>query len=315
MNIRNVDLNLLIYLSALLEERNVSRAAERLAITQPAMSNALKRLRELFADPLLVRTSEGMTPTDKARALEPELAAVLASVEAMVQTEEDFDPAATEVTFRIQCSDYIEFTLLLPFIAQVQQQAPGIDFDILSPGDASLQAIEKGIVDLAINRFSRLPQAFHQATVWRDNFCCLVHKDHPYAAQQTLEQYLSAEHMWVNKTGLGAAQGVSRKADVHKLGWVDEALAALDESRNIRVFSRHYMVASHLERLPHLIATLPRRMAMVQAQNPDLRIVKVPFQVVPIEVKMAWSPLLQHSAPHKWLRRSLLETAKTVSDR
>ena len=315
MNIRSVDLNLLVYLNALLEERNVSRAADKLAITQPAMSNALKRLRDLFDDPLLVRTSGGMAPTEKARGLEPELAAMLAMVESMVQPEEAFDPATSDMTFRIMASDYMEATLILPFMEAVQQQAPGIDFDLLAPGDAGLQDIEKGSVDLAVNRFSRLPQSFHQATVWRDNFCCLLHRDHPYVERLDLEAYLQSGHIWVNKSGWGAEGKMSSKAGTHKLGWVDEALAQLDEVRNIRVFTRHYLVASQLARLPHLIATLPRRIAMVHVDHPDLCIARVPFQIVPIEIKMVWSPLLQHSAPHKWLRRSLLEMARTIPDR
>src|SRR5262245_16213581 len=111
MNIERIDLNLLVYLDVLLRERNVTRAASYLNITQPAMSNGLRRLRELFDDPLLVRTSEGMTPTERALELQPVVRGVLASVEREVQPRKPFDPAESTRLFRIMASDYAESTL------------------------------------------------------------------------------------------------------------------------------------------------------------------------------------------------------------
>lgn len=315
MNIKNIDLNLLVYLNALLDERSVSRAADKLSITQPAMSNALKRLRELFDDPLLVRTSHGMTPTLKANDLQPQLRKLLAIAETVVHEAEAFDPHTSDDVFRIMASDYLEATLIAPFIEQVSTTSKKLKFDILAPGDVSLQDIEQGKVDLAINRFSQLPQSFHQSTIWRENFCCLMHKDHPFAENKDIETYMNSDHIWCQQAGWGAGSRMDSKASAHKLGWVDEALWQLDLVRNIRVFTRHYMVAAQLSRQPHLIATIPRRMALLHVNQAELIIAAVPFQIVPIEIKMAWSPLLQHSGPHQWLRRSLLDMAKTVPDR
>lgn len=315
MNIRKVDLNLLVYLNVLLEERNVSRAASKLALTQPTMSNALKRLRELFDDPLLVRTAEGMTPTEKAQKLKPEIVALLTMAEKITQPDKHFSPEHSEMTFRIMCNDYMEATLIAPFIQQILNRAPGINFDLFSPGDVSLADMEKGIIDLAINRFTSMPKSFHQTSVWRDNFCCLVHKDHPYGEQQDLPGYLNSEHVWVNRPGWGADGPVSNKSGAHKLGWVDEALWQLEQKRHIRVYTRHFMLASILMAQPQLIATLPRRQAMLFNHDPQLKIVRVPFQIVPIEIKMIWSPLLHHSQAHQWLRRSLVEFSASVADR
>ncbi|MCF2902402.1 LysR family transcriptional regulator [Pseudoalteromonas sp. SSMSWG5] len=315
MNIRHVDLNLLVYLNVLIDEQSVSKAANKLALTQPAMSNALKRLRDLFDDPLLVRAAGTMTPTAKALSLKPEIESLLKMAEEITQPSEIFDPSTANITFRIMANDYLESTLIAPFITQQLAKNPGLNFDILSPSDVNLQDMEKGTIDLAINRFNGLPRSFHQASVWRDNYCCLTHPDNPYLQQQNLEGYLAQEHIWVNRAGWGVEAAVTNKSGSQKLGWVDEALWQLEQTRNIRVFTRHYMVASLLCQSPKLIATLPRRQAMLLAKHTDLVISPVPFQIVPIEVKMLWSPLLHHANPHQWLRRELLAFAGTVADR
>ena len=125
MNIGRIDLNLLVYLDVLLRERNVTRAASYLGITQPAMSNGLRRLRELFDDPLLVRTSEGMTPTERALELQPVVRSVLAAVERAVQPKKPFDAARSTRVFRIMASDYAESTLIPAVLERLQREAPG----------------------------------------------------------------------------------------------------------------------------------------------------------------------------------------------
>lgn len=309
MNLSRVDLNLLVFLDVLLRERNVTKAAEQLGITQPAMSNGLKRLRDLLDDPLLIRTSEGMTPTERAEALQPLVRNILNEVEKAVQPSAPFDPATSDRTFRVMASDYIEATLLPKVIAALHEHAPGICLDILTPSDVSFQDIEKGKVDMALNRFNQLPQSFHQTTLWRDNFACLLSAQHPKVDNFDLEAYLASNHIWVNKTNMGVGTGMDRD-NTSRLGWIDEALAELDVKRNIRVFTRNYMVASILATQPDLIATLPRRMAKVYADDPKLAIRTPPFPLVPIEIKMIWSPLLQHNPGHQWLRRLIVDIAR-----
>ena len=137
MNLKNIDLNLLVYLDVLLRERNVTRAAESLGISQPAMSNGLRRLRELFSDPLLVRTSGGMSPTERANNLQPEVRAVVASIEKVVQPDRQFDAASANRIFRISVSDYSESTLLPHMLRRMRLEAPDITLDILTPSDVN----------------------------------------------------------------------------------------------------------------------------------------------------------------------------------
>ena len=311
MNVSRIDLNLLVYLDVLLREKNVTRAAEQLGITQPAMSNGLRRLRDLFDDPLLIRTSEGMAPTERAAELQPLVREVLSKVEMVVQPAA-FEAGESDRVFRIMTSDYGEATLLPRLLQEIRQQAPHITLDILTPSDVTFLDVEKGKIDMAINRFDQLPRSFHQCTLWRDNFACLMSVDNPALADFNLDSYLQAAHIWVSKTGMGIGTGMSPR-DVQKLGWVDEALGDIGRHRRIRIFTRHYQVAALLAQQPDLIATLPMQAALLHTDDPRLAIRKPPFPIVPIELKMAWSPLLQHNPGHIWLRRLIVAVAQRIA--
>lgn len=305
---RHIDLNLLFYLDALLRERNVTRAAEQLNITQPAMSNGLKRLRQLLNDPILVRTSEGMVPTDRALGMQSQVREILYSVEEVIQPTRTFTAASSDRVFRLMVSDYAASTLLSPLLKRLNNEAPEVTIDLMTPSDVAFHDVENGKVDIAINRFDDLPQSFHQKKLWRDQFSCLLHKDHPLRQHNTLEQYLAAQHCWVSKTGFGVGIGMTPDA-VQKLGWVDEALARQEQTRRIRVFTRNYHVAMHLAR-EGLVATLPTRAAKLYENHPELVLLEPPFDIPEIELQMIWSPLLQHDEGHRWFRQLIAEVAE-----
>ena len=307
-----VDLNLLIYLDALLRERSVTRAADHLGISQPALSNGLKRLRALFDDPLLVRTSDGMTPTERAIGLAPMVRELLLTVDKVVEPQAQFQPALSSRVFRIVASDYAESTLMPPLLARLRDEAPGVALDIMTPSDVSFPEVEQAHVDLVINRFDELPQSFHQKDIWQDDFSCLLNADHPVLKRFTLETYLDAHHVWVSKTGMGAGVGVNPD-DVQRLGWVDEALAKIGKQRQITLFTRHYQAAMLLAERSDLIATLPSRAARSLAHNPNVVIRRPPFEIPPITLKMAWSPLLHAYPAHRWIRRLIADVAAGAS--
>ena len=248
-----VDLNLLVYLDALLRERNVTQAAHSLGLSQPAMSNGLKRLREVFNDPLLIRTSDGMTPTAKAEELEPQLREILTNVDRALQPTEEFVPETENRVVRLMASDYAESTLLPYVLKELREQAPGI----------------------------------------------------------TLDNYLAADHIWVSKTGMGVGVGVNPD-DVQRLGWVDSTLGELGKKRRIRVFTRHYQAAMTLAEQNDLIVTLPTRATQLKRDNPRVVVRDVPFDIPPLELKMAWSPLLQHNPGHRWIRQLITKIARSI---
>lgn len=301
----------MVYLDVLLRERNVTKAANHLGLSQPAMSNGLRRLRDLFEDPLLVRTSEGMTPTERAKELQPVIRDVLSAVDKAVQPQSAFDAKTAERVFRIMASDYAESTLFPHLLHRLREEAPGITLDIMTPSDVSFLDVEQGKVDMVINRFDSMPQSFHQKDVWKDSFACLLSVDNPILDNLTLDAYLQAQHVWVSKTGMGVGVGMN-PGDVQRLGWVDEALSKLGKSRRITVFTRHYQAAMLLAEQKDLIVTIPSKAAMLQKDNPRVVIKDPPFKIPDFELKMAWSPLLQHNPAHRWMRRLVTEVAGSV---
>lgn len=311
MNVNRIDLNLLVYLDVLLRERNVTKAANQLGISQPAMSNGLRRLRQLFDDPLLVRTSEGMTPTDRATELAPLVRDVLVDIEKAVQPKAAFEPGKGEKVFRIMASDYTESTLIPPLLRELRETAPGVSLDILTPSDVSFLDVEQGRVDMVINRFDSMPQSFHQNTVWEDNYSCLLSVDNPILDNFNLETYLEGQHVWVSKTGMGVGVGINPK-DEQRLGWVDEALHKQGRKRQISVFTRHYQAAMLLAEQKDLIVTIPTKAAELQKDNPRVVVRPTPFDIPSFELKMAWSPLLQHNPAHQWMRRLITRVAKAI---
>ena len=311
MNLNRIDLNLLVYLDALLRERNVTQAANQLNLSQPAMSNGLRRLRELFDDPLLVRTSEGMTPTERALELEPIVRDVLSNIDRAVQPRSEFDPASAHRVFRIMASDYAESTLLPEVLGKLRNLAPGLTLDIMTPSDVSFLDVEQGQVDLELPRFDSMPQSFHQIHLWNDSFSCVLSPENPVLEDFTLENYLKANHIWVSKTGMGIGVGVD-PGDVQRLGWVDVALNKLGKKRQIRVFTRHYQAAMILAEQNDLIVTLPTRAAQLKRNNPRVVLREPPLEIPPLELKMAWSPLLQHNPANKWLRKLIADTAREM---
>jgi DNA-binding transcriptional LysR family regulator len=308
MNIDRVDLNLMVYLDVLLREGSVTKSAQQLGITQPAMSNGLKRLRDLFNDPLLVRTSEGMTPTERALELQPLIRKALNELEVALQTQGEFDASSSHRVFRIMVSDYAESTLVPELVKRLREEAPCVILDVLTPSDVTFKDVEAGKVDMAINRFDEMPQSFHQMTLWEDDFVCLVNPDHPNAGKFDLEAYLESMHIWVSKTGMGAGVGIDPEKII-RLGWVDNALSKLGHKRKISVFTRHYQMPALLALNNDLVATLPRKVAEMQAETSRLLVKEPPFSVPAFELKMAWSPLVQHHQAHKWLRRLIVDVA------
>ncbi len=312
MNIARVDLNLLVYLDVLLRECNVTRAAEELGISQPAMSNSLRRLRDLFDDPLLVRTSDGMTPTDRALELQPLVRNVLAAAELAVLPKTVFKPGASDRIFRIMASDYTEATLLPKLLQRLRREAPGIRLDIMTPSDVSFHDVERGKVDLVINRFDSLPQSFHQVHLWDDSFSCVMRADNPAIRGWNLQRYLAGNHVWVSKTGMGVGVGMSPD-DVQRLGWVDEALQKIGAKRMITLFTRHYQAALLLAEHDDLIVTIPSLAARSMHANPAVVILDPPFEIPRMRLKMVWSPLLQHDPGHRWLRQLIKSVSEEIT--
>jgi len=187
-------------------------------------------------------------------------------------------------------------------LRQLRKQAPNIRLDIMTPSDVSFHDVERGKVDMVINRFDSLPQSFHQVHLWDDSFSCIMSANNPVKDRWSLESYLSSKHIWVSKTGMGVGVGMTPD-DVQRLGWVDEALSKQGVKRDISLFTRHYQVALLLAEQDDLIVTIPSMSAKSIANSDKVVILDPPFEIERMRLKMVWSPLLQHDPGHRWLRQ------------
>ena len=298
MDIRNVDLNLLVALDALLAERSVSRAAVRLHLSQPAASALLARLRELFGDPLLMRSAGGMLPTPRALELLGPLKQVLHEINAILQPRSVFDPANAVQTFTLSASDYVEYTLLPALVDYLERKAPGVR---LAVRPLDLQTVQKqmevGEVDLCITGLQNAPAGLHTRPLYAERIVSVVRRRHPgIGTSLTLDTFCALEHILV------AVHGSSFSARI------DEALAALGRRRHARLAVPHFLLVPEIVARSDMISALPQRLARGYADK--LRILEPPLKVEGFTVGEIWHERNQREPAQQWLRDVLLELAR-----
>ena len=299
-HLRQADLNLLVVFTALAEERNVTRAASRLLLSQPAVSRALQRLREMFHDDLLIRTSSGYEPTPKGERLLRELATTLPRLDRLLSGE-DFDPQQEETTFRVAVTDHASHVLCPLICRMVLPQASKVSIEFVSFGDQTFDAIEKGRLDLMLNADDGyLPPRFASEMIFDDSFSCVAAKESKYPRALTLKQYLAAEHV-----------GVGIWGQLQTLP--DKRLAGIGEKRRCSIWVPYFTAAVRCVPNTPFIATVPSRLAGFESNNPALRILKPPEVLGRFNYLMAWHPRMNTDAAHLWLRRAIRETAKVLS--
>jgi DNA-binding transcriptional LysR family regulator len=301
--LRAIDLNLVLALDALLAERHVTRAAERLGITQSAASHALARLRDLLDDPLLVRGPRGtMLPTPRATELAPAVHRVLDDLAVVLRGQAVFDPATAKHTFRIGGGDYIELVLLPRLVARLAQRAPGIDVWVHSFGEWGDEELAAGKVDLVIAppRRATRPAGSYEKVLFEETFTCVMREGHPLAgARMTLPRYASANHVMVAPRGTPGSI-------------VDDALARAGRSRRIAVAVPHFLVVPFIVATTDLIATLPTRVAAMLAGQVGLVCTPPPIDIAPFQMAMAWHERMQTDVRHRWLREQVVAAAAEI---
>lgn len=289
-DIRGLDLNLLKTLDALLDEGSVTRAASRLAITQPAVSGMLTRLRESFDDPLFVRAQRGLVPTPRALALALPVKRVLGEIEGMLLPD-DFEPSSAELTLSIAATDYAQRTILLPLLESLRQQAPGIRVAVKPiDNERVTRQLESGELDLAILTPQSTHQGLHARHLFNEHYVCAVHEDHPAARGVNLEQFCALEHAIVSMGG-EAFHGVT-----------DDALAALGFRRRVSVSVPSFLMLLEILRNSDLVAVLPMRLLR---PGDGLCALKPPLHIPGFEKIVAWHERTHHHPAHRWIRELL----------
>jgi DNA-binding transcriptional LysR family regulator len=295
MDIRSVDLNLLVALDALLAERNVTRAAARLNLSQSAMSAALARLRALFGDPLLLRTSGGMLATSKGQELVAPVRLVLTEIGRIVQRPERFDPAATERVFTIVASDYVEYAVLPRLVDFLEARAPRARLAV-RPMDFGLigRYLESGEVDLGILGAAFAPPTVRSRPLFVERFVCVARKGHPGLAERlTLDEYCALDHVVV------APSGAAFSAPA------DDAIAALGRRRNVRLSVPHFLLVPEILRRSDMIAVLPERLARGYGER--FRVLELPFELAPFSIVAIWHERTHRDPALAWLRQSIAD--------
>lgn len=302
MNIRDIDLNLLVLLDALLRERSVTRAAQAMGISQPAMSNALRRLRTLLDDPVLVRTARGMQPTVRAEKLQRPLHMALTQMEAAIAPERGFVPDTAKRLFTFLITDYAASVLLPKVVAMLEREAPNIALNILNAGSDAVDQIESGEADFLVGRLGKLPANFRQQKLWDDRLACLIRKDHPILAETggelTLDAFLAQKHILITQTGVGLSR-------------IDETLADQGLARDISVLTRHYQLPRELVAHSDMIVALPARIARYQARHLGLAVLDPPIAVPSFQIDIAWGALDHQDVAHRWLRERVIAMARS----
>jgi len=299
MNLQNIDLKLLVFLDALLDEKGVSRAAAKVCISQPAMSNALNKIRGLLDDPILVRSSQGMVPTHKALSIHQPLKKALAQLGETFAQLEGFDAKSAQRTFTISLTDYASSVLLPHLITLVKREAPQCRFRILD-GNMDVEQLESAGVDIAINSFGALPGSYYEKKLWCDSYSVIASDQHSDINEPlTLEHYLKCEHILLLKSGVGA-------------GPVDLALSEIQKGRVTAVETKHFHLTPRLVETSEMIATIPSKLACYFSHHYGLSVYTPPIELKDFQYSMVWSALAQHDPACVWLRSKVVQAVELI---
>jgi DNA-binding transcriptional LysR family regulator len=308
MSFLTLDLNLLRVFDAVMTEQNLTRAAGHLAMTQPAVSNAIKRLRESLGDELLIRTAYGVKPTSRAEALWPAVRSALASLEAAV-TPETFDVSKAHATFRLAMADATAALWLPSLVRSIESEAPGVNIRMVPLTTREPRPLLlRGDIDLAVGFFpgvaaqlaSDVSSPIRHERLYSGQYVCVMRKNHPLAkVELTLDNYCAANHLLVSFSG--RAHGLT-----------DEALAQLGRERRILLTVNQFFTGGRVVANSDLITVLPKHLLTSTGMTDALVWRDLPFTLPPVNLDMLWHERDARSPAHSWLRKHL-ESMNTTS--
>lgn len=301
MNIYKIDLNLLLVFDALMQERNVTRAGERIGLSQPAMSHALTRLRKLCNDPLFVRIRTGMEPTPFAQQLSGSVHQGLRTLQEGLDGTVAFDPATSDRTFQIVMSDMGEVVYLPPLMTTLKKAAPNVDVRVLQlPRERYQEVFESGAADLAIGVSSALQTGFYQQRLFSDGYVCIMRSDHPrIGTTLSLAQFESESHVMIEPTG-SRYSGVVSSNTAPTL--IERKLAEYGLKRRIALRVPHFTVVPTILQTTDFIATVPQQV-VTRADTPrNLKMLPLPFDVPNFVIRQFWHQRNHHDDANRWLR-------------
>ncbi|WP_058970992.1 LysR family transcriptional regulator [Type-D symbiont of Plautia stali] len=293
MNINSLDLNLLQTLDVLLEELNVTRAAQRLNLSQPSVSTQLARLRTVLDDPLLLPGPRGMLPTARAEALRDPLRLALEALTRAVAPPDVFNPAHADQTWRIAATDYMSSALVLPALNLIRDAAPRSRMAVftLNPPQVA-QQLEKGELDLVFHTGDNAPPTLHQRKLFSERYVLAGQRDHPQLQQPpTLDQFCQLEFVLISPDGGGFSAAT------------DSALAKLGRKRRVALSVPHFLFMLEVLASSDLVAVVPERLVR---NTPYLRVCTPPLEIPGFDILMLWHQRLHRDPAQQWLRQQIV---------
>ena len=289
-NLRRIDLNLLVTLEALLTERNVTRAAQRLHLSQPSVSVQLGKLRQIFSDPLLVPSSRGMLPTTRAAELLQPLRDALAEMRNVLDPRAAFEPARSQMTWQVAAADYAEYAVLMPLLGQLQKAAPGIRVAVRQASHALMtKQLENGRIDAAFLALDGLPEHLHHRVLFKEHYVLVMRRRHPALRRKlTLDALCLLDYVVVSPDG-GGFRGV-----------LDPLLESRGRKRRVALSVPHFLFVPEVLARTDLVALLPSR--LVAEKSDRLTVLAPPLPVPGFDMAMLWHERSHLDPAHGWLR-------------
>ena len=297
MNLNKTDLNLFIAFDVIYREKNLTKAGEVLGITQPAVSNSLSRLREIFDDELFIRTSKGMVPTAVSQIID-DVRSALTLFSSTISDSETFEPKSASTTFKISAGDLSEFRLLPSLISSLSKLAPEIDIEsYLTPRKNTPRELAAGNLDFSIDPPIHSDTSLRHKEIFKDNYVLIVRKNHPITKKKklTMADYLELSHIHISNSRTG-------------LGHVDMALYRLGELRRIALRAQHFLVAPFVISQSDLALTSTKSFLV----SKDLTSIKLPFTVDPVELHLYWHETKHNDPGNVWMRDLICKEYKKL---
>ncbi len=301
MNIAGMDLNLLVAFEAIYRERNVSRAAERIGLAQPSLSNALSRLRHVFQDELFIRSPQGMMPTARAEEIAPPVIEALAQMRGILAGPGAFDPAHVQQDIVIAAADYFELTILPAFMQYVQTHAPGVRIRTrFLEKNLLVDQLDRREVDLAFGIAGDVPERVKCQSILREQFVCLVREGHKLLKTPlTMDSFLETPQV------LFSLRGDAR-------GIVDDELAKQGLKRNVALSVSHFISLAFIIKDSDMIATVPSRMANIMSMYLPVKIIPAPLELPEFTLSLMWSQTMHNDPLHRWLREAVAVSSSST---
>ena len=301
MDLKSIDLNLLLLFSVIYNERSISRAAQKLHVSQSAVSNSLAKLRVRLDDPLFTRTARGMLPTARAKQLSEPINQALDLIENGLKSKEQFDYSTSNRTFVIAVEDYGEAVVLPRLIDWLSLVAPNVRIQIRpEPGLALQEELEKGQVDLALDYFILNEKRFHNHCIMTETLLSMTRSEHPDIGDKlSLETYLNLKH-------------VALIPRAKTMPMIDLALAKRGLQRQIAIQVPHFLSMPFMVQKTNLICTLPKRMATLYSDYFQLKLLVPPLRIPRFPIYLIWNESLHEDVGHRWLRNSFIELCQRL---